>query len=106
MATIHSRYVNVDGVKTHYLEGGDGPTVVLWHSGEFGGAAELSWEFLMPVLAKHFHVVAPDWLGFGRTDKVYDFAGGPSPRVWSKVRDPAFGRQVLDESLAFLAARR
>jgi len=76
MTTIHSRYVSVDGIKTHYLEGGDGPTVVLWHSGEFGGAAELSWEFLAPALAKHFHVVAPDWLGFGRTDKVYDFAGG------------------------------
>jgi pimeloyl-ACP methyl ester carboxylesterase len=76
MPTIHSRYVSVDGIKTHYLEGGDGPTVVLLHSGEFGGAAELSWEFTLPALVKHFRVVAPDWLGFGRTDKVYDFAGG------------------------------
>lgn len=76
MATIHSRYVNVDGIKTHFLEGGDGPTVVLLHSGEFGGCAELSWEFNLEALARHFRVVAPDWLGFGRTDKVFDFAGG------------------------------
>jgi pimeloyl-ACP methyl ester carboxylesterase len=68
-----SRYINVDGVRTHYLEAGDGPTVVLLHSGEFGGAAEISWEYLIPLLAPHFRVVAPDWLGFGRTDKVHDF---------------------------------
>lgn len=73
---IRSRYINVDGIRTHYLEGGEGPTVVFLHSGEFGGAAELSWEFNLPAFAKHFRVVAPDWLGFGRTDKVFDFANG------------------------------
>ncbi|MDX3907976.1 MAG: alpha/beta hydrolase [Pigmentiphaga sp.] len=67
-------YIDIDGIRTHYLEAGEGPTVVLLHSGEFGGAAELSWEFTLPALARHFHVVAPDWLGFGRTDKVFDFA--------------------------------
>ena len=77
---IESKYVAVDGVNTHYLEAGDpdAPTVALLHSGEFGGCAEISWEFAVPALAEHFHVVAPDWLGFGRTDKVFDFA---DPRV-------------------------
>lgn len=76
MIDIHSRYVEVDGVSTHYLEAGDpgAPTVALLHSGEFGAAAEISWEFTIPALAPHYHVIAPDWLGFGRTDKVYDFA--------------------------------
>jgi len=32
--------------------------------GEFGGASELSWEFLAPAW-QALHVVAPDWLGFG-----------------------------------------
>ena len=32
-----SRYVEVDGMRTHYLEAGEGPAVVLFHSGEFGG---------------------------------------------------------------------
>lgn len=76
MPEIRSRHVVVDGVRTHYLEAGDpaAPTVALLHSGEFGGAAEISWEFAIPALAERFRVLAPDWLGFGRTDKLYDFA--------------------------------
>ena len=76
MSTVESKFVEVDGVNTHYLEAGpkDAPTVGLLHSGEFGGCSEISWEFTIPALAEHFHVLAADWLGFGRTDKVYDFA--------------------------------
>ena len=74
MTEIASRYIDVDGIRTHYLEAGAGPTVVLLHSGEYGGAAEISWQYAIPALAPEFHVVAPDWLGFGRTDKVFDFA--------------------------------
>lgn len=69
-----SRFVNVGGIRTHYLEAGDGPTIVLLHSGEFGACAELSWEYLLPELSREYRVVAPDWLGFGLTDKLYDFA--------------------------------
>lgn len=67
------RFVVVDGVRTHYLEAGEGPPVVLLHSGEFGGCAEFSWEYLLPVLATRHRVIAPDWLGFGETDKLHDF---------------------------------
>jgi 2-hydroxymuconate-semialdehyde hydrolase len=73
---VRSRYVNVDGIRTHYLEAGEGPTVVFLHSGEFGGCAEISWEFNIEAFSKHFRCVAPDWLGFGRTDKVFDFGDG------------------------------
>ncbi len=85
MTEIRSRYVDVDGIRTHYLDAGDGPTVVLLHSGEFGGASEISWEHNIPALAEHFRVVAPDWLGFGRTDKVFDFAGARD-RVYGHMR--------------------
>jgi pimeloyl-ACP methyl ester carboxylesterase len=47
--------------------------VVLLHSGEFGGCAELSWEFTAPALAEYFHVIAPDWLGFGESAKIFSF---------------------------------
>jgi pimeloyl-ACP methyl ester carboxylesterase len=60
-------------MRTHYLEGGSGAHVVLLHSGEFGGCAELSWEFTLPALAEHFHVIAPDWLGFGESAKLFSF---------------------------------
>ena len=76
MAAWDSRYVDVGGIRTHYLEAGRGPTLVLLHSGEFGGCAELSWEHNIGGFAEHCRVIAPDWLGFGRTDKLYDFAQG------------------------------
>ncbi len=73
-----AKYISVDGIRTHYHEAGDQhrgkkPTILLLHSAEFGGCAEFTWEYNLPVLAQHFHVLAPDHLGFGLTDKVFDF---------------------------------
>jgi len=84
MSTSH--FVMIDGVRTHYLEAGAvhrgrRPSLLLLHSAEFGGAAELSWEFNIDVLGAHYHVVAPDHLGFGRTDKVFDFTGQFDRRI-------------------------
>ena len=76
----------VDGIRTHYLEAGDGPPVVLLHAGEFGGAAELSWEHTIPALAEQYRVIAPDWLGFGYTDKLHDFVSGAMRRLDHMVR--------------------
>jgi pimeloyl-ACP methyl ester carboxylesterase len=73
-------------MRTHYLEAGEGPPVVLLHSGEFGGCAELSWEYLIPGLAPHFRVIAPDWLGFGQTAKVHDFESKRARMMWHLVR--------------------
>ncbi len=79
-----NKFISVDGIKTHYLEAGvqtGEPTVLLLHSAEFGGAAELSWEFNIDALAEHFHVLAPDHLGFGRTDKLFDFCSQFDRRI-------------------------
>lgn len=70
---FESKFITVDGIRTHYLEAGSGPAVVLLHSGEFGACAELSWEHNIGALSRHFRVIAPDWLGFGQTDKLFDF---------------------------------
>jgi pimeloyl-ACP methyl ester carboxylesterase len=70
---MQSKFIDANGVRTHYLEGGQGPALVLLHSGEFGGCAEITWEFNLERLAEHFHVFAPDWLGFGRTEKLFSF---------------------------------
>ncbi len=83
-------YVSVDGIRTHYLEAGlrhkgSKPTILLLHSAEFGGSAETSWEFNLPVFGEHYHVLAPDHLGFGRTDKIFDFVGMFNKRI-SHVR--------------------
>lgn len=73
MENIRSTWHEHEGLRTQYFEGGRGPHVVLLHSGEFGGCAELSWEFTLPALAEHFHVIAPDWIGFGESAKVFSF---------------------------------
>jgi 2-hydroxymuconate-semialdehyde hydrolase len=84
MKTGH--YVSVDGIRTHYFEAGaehrgKRPSVLLLHSGEFGGCAEFTWECNLTPLGEEFHVLAPDHLGFGLTDKVFDFGGQFDKRI-------------------------
>jgi pimeloyl-ACP methyl ester carboxylesterase/quercetin dioxygenase-like cupin family protein len=59
---IAVRSADVDGVRMQYLTAGRGPAVVLLH-----GYAETSrmWRPLMPKLATHFTVIAPDLPGIG-----------------------------------------
>ena len=73
---VSSHFVQVGQIRTHYLEAGvgRGPTVLLIHSGEFGGRAEFSSRDNIAQLGEHFHVYAPDLAGFGRTDLVYSFS--------------------------------
>ena len=78
---VYSRFVNVGGIRTHYLDAGDGPPIVLLHSGEFGGCAEICWEHNIEALATEHRVIAPDWLGFGQTDKLRDFVSGSDRMV-------------------------
>lgn len=80
------KYIAVDGIRTHYFEAGEAnrgkkPSVLLLHSAEYGGAAEFSWEFNLEALGKRYHVLAPDHLGFGLTDKIFDFNGQFDRRI-------------------------
>ncbi len=85
---MKNHFIPVSGIRTHYLEAGQigCPILILLHSGEYGGSAELSWEHCMPQLSRQFHVIAPDWLGFGHTEKLYDFAA-PRDRALGHIRD-------------------
>ncbi len=69
MNTMESRYVDVDGIDTHYIEGGDptGETVLLIHGGLATSCAEINYEPTARYLAGDLHVVAVDVVGFGRT---------------------------------------
>jgi haloalkane dehalogenase len=64
------RYVAVDGLRMHYVEAGptDAPVVLMLHG-------EPTWSYLyrkmIPVLAAAgFRAIAPDLIGFGRSDKL------------------------------------
>ena len=54
MSAWQEHYLEVDGIRTHYLQSGMGRPVVLLHAGEFGAAAELSWEHTIPALSRHY----------------------------------------------------
>jgi pimeloyl-ACP methyl ester carboxylesterase len=71
-------YADVDGVRLHYVEAGEGPLVVLLH-----GFPEFwfGWRRQIPVLAAAgFHVVAPDMRGYNLSAK---------PKGW-RLYDPDY----------------
>ena len=66
-ATTTYRTVWVDGLNIFYREAGpkDAPTVVLLHG--FPSSSR-SYDTLIPLLAPRYHVLAPDYPGFGHSD--------------------------------------
>ena len=81
MATYQHRTILVGDIKTHFLEAGNGPDLVLLHGGEYGASAEITWRDNIDALAERFHVVAPDILGWGQTDKLYSFTDPAGLRI-------------------------
>lgn len=67
MTTVHHRYATVRGRQLFYRQAGPAgaPAVVLLH-----GFPTSSFMFrnLIPLLADRYHVIAPDYLGFGLSD--------------------------------------
>jgi pimeloyl-ACP methyl ester carboxylesterase len=67
-AGVISSYVNVNGIRTHYVEAGTGEPLVCVHGAGPGANGWSGWRQTLPELAKHFHVIALDTLGFGYTE--------------------------------------
>jgi len=81
MTAYHHRAIFAGDIKTHFLEAGSGPDLILLHGGEHGASAEITWRHNIEALAQRFHVVAPDLLGWGQTDKVYSFSDPAGLRI-------------------------
>jgi pimeloyl-ACP methyl ester carboxylesterase len=65
-STVNHRFVEVNRIRIHIAEQGEGPLVLLAH-----GFPELwySWHQVLPALAgAGYHAVAPDMRGYGQTD--------------------------------------
>src|SRR6266568_4284972 len=66
---IEPHYLELDGLRMHYVDEGEGRPIMLLHG-------EPTWAYLyrkmIPSLAKHNRVIAPDYFGFGRSDKPTD----------------------------------
>jgi pimeloyl-ACP methyl ester carboxylesterase len=61
-----TKQVEIYGQKIYYQEAGAGPDLILLHG--LGGDAT-NWAATLPAVAAKFHVLVPDQIGFGRSDK-------------------------------------
>jgi 2-hydroxymuconate-semialdehyde hydrolase/2-hydroxy-6-oxo-octa-2,4-dienoate hydrolase len=73
--------VGAEGVETSYLEAGSGPPVLMMHGSGPGVSGTANWQYNIPVLAEKFHVLAPDIVGFGATERPTDIVY--SLRAWT-----------------------
>jgi pimeloyl-ACP methyl ester carboxylesterase len=62
-------FIEAGGYKTHYHEAGSGETLVFIHGSGPGVTAWANWRLAIPVFAANYHVLAPDILGFGYSDR-------------------------------------
>lgn len=60
---------DANGIKTNYLEAGQGDPVVLIHGSGPGVTSYANWRLVLPALAENYRVVAPDMVGFGFSER-------------------------------------
>ena len=78
---VHTHEITLHGHKVFYRAGGDGPLLVLIHGITSSSA---TWEPVLPLLAEHFTILAPDLLGHGDSAKPvgdYSLGGGVAMQV-------------------------
>ena len=73
--------IDAGGIKTAYLEAGDGEPVLMLHGSGPGVSGTANWQLNIPTLSKKFHVLAPDIVGFGDTERPDDIVY--SLRTWT-----------------------
>src|SRR5215208_1088737 len=66
MADLSTCEITLHGHRVSYRCGGSGPVLVLIHGITSSSA---TWEPVLPALAEHFTIIAPDLLGHGQSDK-------------------------------------
>lgn len=70
MFGFESNYVNAGGIRTHYVEVGEGEPLILIHGGGAGADGQSNFADCLPLFAdKGFRAIAVDMVGFGETDK-------------------------------------
>lgn len=78
---VAQREVTAGSVKTAYLSAGDGLPVICLHG---AGAGAVTWHQSIGALAEHFHVIAPDIVGYGESDKPNAAYDRPYFAAWLK----------------------
>jgi pimeloyl-ACP methyl ester carboxylesterase len=65
---FESKFIDCNGIRTHYVEQGEGEPLILVHGGGAGADGRSNFETNFPIFAKHMRVIAYDMVGFGLTD--------------------------------------
>ena len=82
------RFVELNGVKVHYNEMGQGPALLCFHGGGPGANAWDNTKHNIDVLSDHFRVLLVDLPGYGLSDKEAKLNGQPLDVYWARlVRD-------------------
>jgi len=66
---LEPRTINTGGIQTSYLDAGTGDPVLMLHGSGPGVSGTANWQYNIPPLAEKFHVLAPDIVGFGATER-------------------------------------
>lgn len=70
---METKYIDVNGIRTRYLEAGSGEPLLLLHGGHPGLHSFANvWDLNIDLLARDFHVFAIDKIGCGFTDNPKD----------------------------------
>jgi pimeloyl-ACP methyl ester carboxylesterase len=99
------RSIEVDGVRLHYVEAGEGPPLLLLHG--LNGST-FGFRLLTPYLTPHYRTIAIDLMGFGYSDRPQrrDYSLGAQARLVAGFLD-ALGIErasVLGHSLGGVVA--
>lgn len=63
---VAQNHIMAGSIKTAYLSSGSGQPLILLHG---AGAGAVTWYPSIGALSKYFHVIAPDIVGYGESDK-------------------------------------
>jgi len=74
--SVHAMGPGADGVRIHYVRRGSGPAVLLLHGWP---GFWYDWRRIIPELATRADVIAPDFRGYGHSDK----PGGPAVETYA-----------------------
>jgi pimeloyl-ACP methyl ester carboxylesterase len=69
-----NKFVQVDGLRTRYIEAGTGPAAILLHGASLGSSADVFERNLQPLANSGVRAIAYDQPGFGLTDNPSDYS--------------------------------
>jgi 4,5:9,10-diseco-3-hydroxy-5,9,17-trioxoandrosta-1(10),2-diene-4-oate hydrolase len=73
---VEDKFITVAGLRTRYIEEGQGPAVILLHGASLGSSADVWRRNLAPLAEPGLRVIAYDQPGFGLTDDPPDWGVG------------------------------